>query len=138
MDRATFEKIVGGKTATVTTEENGCVEVWFDGNGEISIAQGADVVELAEPTPFRLRCLLHGLGIKCDWDQPVNFERLMELEGALSMSFNESEVYVGHYSFEVGQIMDRKWWCNPRTKDGFPITTMRQVHLLLEAASVSV
>ncbi len=130
MDRATFEKIVGGKTATVTTEENGIVEVWFDGNGEIAIAQGADVVELLEPSPFRLRCLLHGLGIKCDWDEPVTFERLMELEGAVAaddgvlFSSDENEYYFGELA---------EGWHN--NKIGI-VTTMRQVHLLLEAAGI--
>jgi hypothetical protein len=126
MDRATFEKIVGGGlSSSIIDGQN--VFVYPDGVLAIGNLRDSHAqIQIESLTPFRLRCLLHGLGIACDWDQPVTFERLMELERAVEDG--ASVVEIGGWNF-VKYEDKTTWMCGD-----WDITTMREVHLLLEAA----
>lgn len=136
MNRTEFEKIVGGATCN---GNNIIVKLgWLPDDGLVVLNQGRDLVtiNIEDLTPFRLRCLLHGLGIKCDWDEPVTFERLMELDGAISDRNNTQVIFVlGRLpSLRFAYSATLNSWVDRDT--GRDITTMKQVHILLEAAGV--
>lgn len=135
MDRATFEKIVGGYNTAINENE---LFVRLS-KGYVDLKQHDDLLVVGNDlTQFRLRCLLHGLGIKCDWDAEVTFERLMELEGAVAVVNDDvyKHVKIGEFEFACGECVGLGWWAEPDSVISFKVTTMRQVHLLLEAAGV--
>jgi len=135
MDRATFEKIVGGANVLFSSKELGTVEIEIGPENCLLITQGSDVFAIDSSSPFRLRCLLHGLGIKCDWDEPVTAKFLESIPNAQWMGSHLDWILVIAGTVRFDFVFDTKgggWilkqWPN--------VQTQRQVHLLLEAAGV--
>lgn len=133
MDRATFEKIVGGYNTAINENE---LFVRLS-KGYVDLKQHDDLLVVGDDlTPFRLRCLLHGLGIKCDWDEPVTFERLMELFGAVSFCDGGKVCLAIQPYFEFHRNENGSYYYVYPDGSCVTLITMRQVHLLLEAAGV--
>lgn len=135
MDRTEFEKIVGGESLRFFIDEK---TIHFINDNVVLIDSGGHVVQLnlRKTTPDKLRHCLYSIGIKCDWDEPVTFERLMELDGAISDRNNTQVIFVlGRLpSLRFAYSATLNSWVDRDT--GRDITTMKQVHILLEAAGV--
>lgn len=125
--REQFEEIVGDAKCDWFGDDY--VEVWND-KGDPLIG-----FNLTIATPLQVRFGCFAIGIRCDWDEPVSFERLMAIEGARSTCSNvvDFSTPTRTYAFigiDNGETIT--WRCNKTDK----VTTMRQVHLLLSAAGV--
>ncbi len=120
--REQFEQIVGKGDHVVWTESGLYCDVWNEAEAQCF------TVSLSHSTTFQVRCGCFAIGIPCDWDAEVTFDRLMAIEGA--RAYNGKTVLIEHFEF----VFSGEW-----RSDRFlnPITTMRQVHLLLAAAGVA-
>lgn len=129
MDRATFEKIVVKGSYAIVGLDGEWAKVY-------DVKTGKKIYfHLPTATPFQVRCGCFAIGIACDWDEPVTFERLMELEWAKDISF-ESEGHAVEFNLKTHRFDFRKWDDGWLCNDKMPTKIMRQVHLLLEVAGV--
>lgn len=126
MNRPEFEKIVGDCCCEFIDDSDSLIEVYSQ-----DLRQSVRF-DLNLATPFQVRCGCFAIGIQCDWDAEVTFERLMDIHGAVTIGTRQNNVEFGIISFSRDSFAGAPWICD-QTKI---VNTMRQVHLLLEAAGV--
>lgn len=122
------------KIVTSTVSENGLTRLRVH-DDYIEFSCGITLFPVqVDLTPFQLRCLLHGFGFKCDWDEPVTFERLMAIEEARDCVESEGRVSIGIFDFWCPEDDYSTW--HLIDPDFVSLQSMRQVYLLLEVAGV--